>query len=292
MDWFWIAFVSAILSAVAAVMQKKALQDLDPLRFSVLVSAFTTVLSVPFLSAVDPGCIENLSLLVLFGKSLLNAAAFFCIMTALKHLDISRALPVMAISPMIIAILAFILLGESLSTLEFAGVILISAGTYSLELKKSESYLHPFRVLTGSKYHKYLLAALALISVSSVIDKVLLSKFKLPPVTFLVFQNLFFFIIFTAIFIVTRRSELSSLFSNRRDTVVLLILIASATVLYRWTQFEATKIAPVGLVISVKRLSVLFASVAGSRIFKEEDFVRRIIATVLIVGGAMLIMRD
>jgi drug/metabolite transporter (DMT)-like permease len=195
----------------------------------------------------------------------------------------------MAISPMVIAVLAFIFLGESLKPLEVAGIVLISIGTYSLELKKGEGVLYPFSVLAGSKHHRYLLAALALISISSVIDKALLTNFKLPPITFLVFQNFFFFVIFFVIALITGRGKS---FAVNKNVLILIVIIAVLTVLYRWSQIEATKIAPVGLVISVKRLSVLFASIAGAQLFKEGDYVRRAIATVLIVGGAMMIFRD
>ncbi len=293
MDWFWIAFISAVLSAAAAIMQKKVLMSIDPLNFSFLISALTAIFSLPFVYTINFATLSNLSLAVLFGKSVLNALAFLCIMTALKHLEISRALPVMAISPMVIAILAFVFLGESLKPLEVAGIILISIGTYSLELKKGEGALHPFKVLSGSKYHRLLLTALALISISSVIDKALLSNFKLPPMTFLVFQNFFFLIIFFVITIVYRRGKISGgSFSLEKKLVILLIAIALVTVLYRWAQFEATKIAPVGLVISVKRISVLIASIAGARLFKEGDYTRRAVAALLIVGGAMMIFRD
>lgn len=291
MNWFWIALASAVFSAGAAVTQKRVLRDTDPLSFSLVVSGITAVLSLAFLPQLNPESIKTSSMLILFGKSVMNALAFLCIMTALKHLDISRALPVMAVSPMIIALLAFLILGESLTLAETAGIFLISAGTYALELKKGEDATYPLRVLAGSKYHKYLFAALALISLSSVIDKALLTNFKMPPVTFLIFQNFFFFIIFTVIFLF-RREKGSFGFLRNRNLLILLLVIAALTVLYRWTQIEATKIAPVGLVISVKRLSVLFASIAGSRLFKEENFTRRIIATCLIVGGAMMILRD
>lgn len=290
-NWFWIALASAVFSAGAAVTQKRVLRDTDPLSFSLVVSGVTAVLSLAFLPQLNPESIKTASMLILFGKSVMNALAFLCIMTALKHLDISRALPVMAVSPMIIALLALLILGESLTAAETAGIFLITAGTYSLELKKGEDASYPFRVLAGSKYHKYLITALALISISSVIDKALLSNFKMPPVTFLIFQNFFFFIIFSVIILI-RREKGSFGFLRNRDLLILVIVIAALTVLYRWTQIEATKIAPVGLVISVKRLSVLFASIAGSRLFKEENFTRRIIATCLIVGGAMMILRD
>lgn len=291
MDWFGIALLSAVLSAIAAILQKRALNDMGQLEFSFLLSAAAAAFSLPFVFTDGFTVPGTAAMLVLAVKSVINAAAFLCIMTALRHLDISRALPIMAISPMIIALLAFVFLGEWLKPVEIAGMLLIAGGTYFLELKKGEGPLHPFRVLSGSKYHRYLFAALALISVSSVLDKAILSNFKVPPQTFLVFQNLFFFVIFF-VMVVAIKGRGNLTFDISKKVLLIILIAAVITVLYRWSQFEATKIAPVGLVISVKRLSVLFASIAGARIFREGSYLQRGIAVAMIVAGAMLIWRD
>ena len=47
-----------------------------------------------------------------------------------------------------------------------------------------------------------------------------------------------------------------------------------------------------GIVISLKRLSVLFAVLIGARIFKEESYLKKIFVTILIVAGAMMIYED
>lgn len=291
MEWYWLALSSALLSAFAAIMQKKALGKISALNFTVIVSLFIALISTFLIGKVDLSAAGSYSILVLFGKSIINATAFLLIMVALKNLDISRALPVLAASPMTVALLAFIFLGESLSLSEVMGMLLIVSGTYILELKRNENILAPFRVFIDSKYHRIILSALGLMSLSAILDKLLLTSFKLPPLTFLVIQNYFFLIIFLIFrMLYNLKNNNEKLFNGvSKNILLIIILIAIATIGYRWTQIEATKLGPVGLVIAVKRLSVLFAVVIGAKLFKEENYLRKVIATITIVAGALLI---
>ncbi len=291
MEWYWLALSSALLSAFAAILQKKALNEINALNFTVIVSVFVALFSTFLIGKVDLSTAGSYSMLVLFGKSIINATAFLCIMIALKNLEISRALPVLAASPMAVALLAFILLGESLSLTEVLGMVLIVLGTYILELKKNENIIAPFRVFVESKYHRIILIALGLMSLSAILDKLLLTSFKLPPLTFLVMQNYFFLIIFLLYrFLSGLKNRNEKLFKGvSKNILIIIVLIAIATIGYRWTQIEATKLGPVGLVIAVKRLSVLFAVVIGAKLFKEENYLRKVLATLTIVAGALLI---
>jgi uncharacterized membrane protein len=291
MEWYWLALSSALLSAFAAILQKKALNEINALNFTVIVSVFVALFSTFLIGKVDLSVSGSYSILVLFGKSIINATAFLCIMIALKNLEISRALPVLAASPMAVALLAFILLGESLSLTEVLGMVLIVLGTYILELKKNENIIAPFRVFVESKYHRIILIALGLMSLSAILDKLLLTSFKLPPLTFLVMQNYFFLIIFLLYrFLSGLKNRNEKLFKGvSKNILIIIVLIAIATIGYRWTQIEATKLGPVGLVIAVKRLSVLFAVVIGAKLFKEENYLRKVLATLTIVAGALLI---
>lgn len=292
MDWFWLAIISALLSAFAAITQKKVLFKLSALDFSLIVSFLILIISIPLFSYVNFSALSSTALIWLFVKAVINGLAFLCVMTALKNLEISRAIPIMGSSPVLVALLAFIFIGETLTGFETVGILLVVVGIYVLELKKQESYLTPFTIFIRSKYHKILLAALILISFSAMLDKFILKEFKLPPMTFLAFQHLFFFIIFLVIWISVNKSlNIKPVIQSAgKSTILLVLLIAFITIGYRWFQIEATILAPVGLVISLKRLSVLFAAVIGGKIFNDKDYFRKVIAAILIVAGAMFII--
>jgi uncharacterized membrane protein len=68
-----------------------------------------------------------------------------------------------------------------------------------------------------------------------------------------------------------------------------LLFIAILTVAYRYTEILAIKIAPVALVLSVKRISIFIAVIIGGKIFKEKELIKKVIAAALILGGSFLI---
>jgi uncharacterized membrane protein len=70
------------------------------------------------------------------------------------------------------------------------------------------------------------------------------------------------------------------------------VTVAFLTVAYRFTQLEATKFAPVALVLAVKRTSILFASFYGGKIFSDERLAQKLIAGAVIVGAGFIILRN
>ena len=195
MTWFAVALISALLSAFAAITQKKVLFNLGALEFSFLLSIANLVFSIPFFFFIDYNTINILNLSILLAKSVIGVAAFLCVMIALKNLEISNALPLLALTPGFVAVFAFLLLGESLKTVEVIGLMFLIVGTFILESKNLKEFVFPFNVFLKSKYHRYIILALFLFTASSILDKLLLIKLNLSPISLTAFQHIYFAII-------------------------------------------------------------------------------------------------
>ncbi len=311
MSWILLSLISAVFSAAAAISQKKVLQSLPALHFSLLVSLLTLVFCIPFLFGIDFDKISSISVYVLFGKTILTALAFWLVMLSIQKLQISLALPLMVLTPGLVAIFGFFLLGESLLWFQIFGMILLVIGTYILELEKNTKFYTPFLNLLKSPHHGYILGALILFTTTSILDAALLKKFKLHPYSMTVLQQAFSVIIFGLILIIeslrkrnvlqadmTENLEKAIASQNNLWTIlkkhwIWLTWIAFFTIVYRYTQIEATKLAPaVALVLSLKRVSVFFSAVIGGKIFREQNLPQRIIAVIIMLIGATLIMKD
>lgn len=293
MTWFYLALISAIFSALAAVSEKKVLFKLDALDFSFFVSIITLFFSIPFFFDAPMDMSLSTPLIILFAKAILSALAFLCVMLAIKNLEISEALPLLALSPGLVAILGVLLIQDTLVLNEWIGLFLMLLGTYILELRKDDqSIFDPFKSLMRFNKYKYVFFALILFSITSLIDRVLLKDFKLPPFTFMAYQQLFFALIFTTL-ILFRNKRITAVFKTlNRNIIYLIIIISVFTVVYRYTQIEATKIAAVALVLSVKRLSVLMAILIGGKLFKESNVLKRAIAAVIILTGLIILVNN
>lgn len=290
MEWFFLAFISALLSAAAAVSQKKVLFELDALNFSFVLSILNMVFSLVFFFFVDFSTITLSSILVLYGKTVLGALAFYCVMMAIKNMEISGALPLLILTPGFVAFFAFIILGEALSAAEIAGMIALLIGTYIIEAHKSKDIFSPFKVFIKSKFHHYIISALLLFTATSIIDKILLKNYSLHPYALMGFQQLFLAFNFLVILLILKRPILQTIKLTLKKNYSWIILISIVTIGYRYTQIEAIKLAPVALVLSVKRFSVLFATILGGQLFKEQNLVRKVIATIILIAGAILIL--
>lgn len=292
MTWFIIAFASALLSASAAITQKKVLYNLNALKFSFLLSLVNLLFSIPFFFFIDYTTINSTNLSILLIKSVIGVAAFYCVMLSLKNLEISNALPLLALTPGFVAIFAFILLGETLRMIEIVGLIFLIAGTYILENKNTNVFHFPFTVFYKSKYHRFILIALLLLTASSILDKLLLVKLNLSPISLTAFQHIFFAALFSIAYLFFRSKEPSDSISVKKSNFGWIVLISLFTIGYRFAQIVAVSMASVALVLAIKRTSVFWATLIGGKIFNDEDLLKRSIAAILILIGAILILRE
>lgn len=290
MHWFFFAITSAVLSSVAAITQKKALVKMNALEFSFHLSWVNLIFCLPFLFDPGFGEINSHQALIMFIKTMLQALAFWCVMLSLKNLEISSALPLLALTPGFVAIFAFIFIGEKLTTLQTLGLTLLLLGSYFIEMKSLDKAIEPFRVFFKTKKYIYVAAALAFFTVSTILDKYLLKDQKMETSSFMLLQHLFFLVDFLVLMLVTRSSFSLPKKPDFRYVALLVLLTAFMTIGYRYTQIIAFTLAPVALVIAVKRISVFFASVAGGKIFNEGGLLKKGLAALVIVGGTLLML--
>lgn len=287
--WQLLAFTSALFSALAAVFEKKALLKSDPLVFSLILSALTMFFTLPFLLYADLNALEFATVAVLFGKSVLGAFAFLLVMHGLKRLDISASLPLLVLTPGFVAVFAFVLLNESLSLYDILGMVLLLGGTYVLQLRKGHSLLEPFRFAQRNKAYLYIMGAILLFTTTSILDKALLSSFRLQPEAFLPLQQVFYTFVFVLVFLF-RKNKPDDIKIQLQSTWKWILLVAVFAVIYRYSHILAVKGGPVALVLSIKRTSVFFATIIGGTLFLERNLLKRSIAVLIMIAGAILII--
>jgi drug/metabolite transporter (DMT)-like permease len=291
MIWFVLATCSALLSASSAVIQKKILFRLTALEFSFLVSAIilTVSLFVPF--SVDVASIPSSALTILLGKSILGGMAFLLVMMSLQHNQISSALPLLGITPGVTALLALMLLGESLRPWEWVGIGLMMAGTYTLERRPGQKTYQAFKVIFTNKNFYYMYGAVGLFAVSSVADRMLVSGYRIDPLVVLFYQHIVYCTLF-GLQLLFRKYSFSTLLIKGKGQFSLILAAALLTIGYRFTQLEATKLAPVALVLALKRTSILYATFFGGKLFSDDRLREKLLGALLIVVSGFIILRN
>lgn len=291
MTWFVLATCSALLSAASAVIQKRILFRLNALEFSFSVSLVLVLISSFIPLAADIASVSIPTLSIIAGKSILGATAFLLVMLSLQHNQISSALPLLGLTPAATAILSLLILGEGLKQWEWAGIGLMIAGSYLLERTGSGNFFQPIVRVVSSKKYYYVFGAVGLFAVSSVFDRLLVGGMKTDPLVVLFYQHVVYVVAFAAALLL-RQTSFREILLKGTDQALLILSVAALTLAYRFTQLEATALAPVALVLAVKRTSILYASFFGGRLFSEDRLKMKLAGALLIVAAGFIILRN
>jgi len=289
MIWYVYALIAAGLVSVAAITQKKILFKTHAMEFSANLALTNLLLSLPLFFFVDWSILSwalGFNMLIV---SILAMTAFLYISKAVRHMEVSAASPLLVISPAITATLAFIFLGEALSLQQIFGILGLIVGAYILETKSHTSLLEPFRVFRTSKYIHYIFFALILYGFSSMLDRFVLTKYAVEPIQYLIMVQLFIAIGFFAL-ITVLHGGVADIRKSFKKTGWWIVLVSLFTIGYRWCQLQAVQIAYVGLVIAIKRLSTLITVIVGGELFHEHQLLRKIIASIVMLGCIALII--
>lgn len=106
------------------------------------------------------------------------------------------------------------------------------------------------------------------------------------------FQHVYFAILFGLVFFIFSKKVETTNQLITKSNLIWVALISVLTIGYRFTQVAAVGMASVALVLAIKRTSVFWATIIGGRIFNDKDLLKRSLAAILIVIGAILILRD
>ncbi len=90
-------------------------------NFRLVLSFFNFLLLIPFIYKVDFHIPGNLYIL-LFASSCLQTIAFLFMMKAAKHWEISLISPLLNLSVVVTAVLAFFIIGERLTFTKMSGI--------------------------------------------------------------------------------------------------------------------------------------------------------------------------
>ena len=287
--WFVLALISAVFSGAAALVEKYAVKRWPVFWVTFLMSIFNLVLVIPVWFSLPDRQLTPYIYGLVAAKSLLQAGSFYCIMKAFEVAEISATLPLMALTPALVGVVSWPLFGDRLGMIAIGGIGLTMVGTYILQLQAKQRFFDPWISLFKTKSSLLMVTALTLSASTSLIDKMALSRAKLEPWRYLILEAFFQLFVYGFIWWWSKRKQAQKSLSSWKMLIVSALVLSLCTIAWRYTQFSAVKLAPVAMVVSVKRLSILFAALFGGLLFKESHLVRRLIAVGLLLWGASML---
>ena len=139
-NWFFWALLSAVFAALTAIFAKIGLEGVDSDLATLIRTAVIMFCLAAFVYYAgkwsDPFELSHRTWLFLVLSGLATGASWVCYFRALKIGDASKVAPVDKLSLLLVAVFAFLFLGERPSGREWAGILMVGAGVLVLALKR------------------------------------------------------------------------------------------------------------------------------------------------------------
>lgn len=285
MQWYIFAILAAVLTAASTIVEKKTLLKEHAMEFSAVLAIFNFLIALVLLPFINLNFSLNM-LALIYIASVLATIAFLFVAKAVRHMDISIISPLLAFDPAVVVVLAFFILGERITYLQLSGILLLIVGSYVLEAENynmKKIFTRKFK----SNYFYYIILALTLYGFCSILDKFILNT--VSPLTFILIIHFFIalnFIVLISIF----HNGFEGIKHGIKSAGKWIFFVAILVTSYRLLQVQAISMTYVSLVIPIKRMSNLFATVVGGKIFHEKNLAKRTIACIIMLVGAFLVI--
>lgn len=216
-------------------------------------------------------------LLVVFGLTF--------VFSALKSGDLSLAYPMQAFTPLFLLITSFFVLNELPSLAGLGGMIILVSGLYILNSNgTSKGIFDPFKEVFRKKEVYYMLIAAFIFSMTISLDKLIV--LNSDPI----FGAAISCLLIGIIFLVKSRIDLTGKLETYKKYIPTFIFAGIILSLEAITINIAFTMQIAPYVIAIKRSSILFAVLYGTFILQEKYRVRRIIGSIIMVLGTILII--
>ena len=247
-----------------------------------------TALALPVLAATLRGALGAAFWANMIAAVVLAVAGYLFLWYALRSTDLSVLGPINAYKAVLGLLLAVVLLGEVPTAFGLTGVVLIVAGSYFVvDRVPGQAHTRAFRQFTREPGVQLRFAALICSATESIFLKraLLLSS---PVTTFLLWTILCFLI--AAIGTTLGRRGVATEMTRLRIEWRSYLGLAVTTGLMQLTTLLTFERLQVGYSLALFQLSTLVTVYLGHRYFQERNIRRRLLGSLVMVIGAMLIV--
>ncbi|MDI6889807.1 MAG: DMT family transporter [Thermodesulfovibrionales bacterium] len=290
MDYSWVllSLISAFTLATSDALTKKALTSSN----EYIVAWLRLIFSLPLLFVIFlfiPVPELDRAFYTAFLLALpLEILSIVLYIKALRLSPLSLTLPFLALTPVFLIFVSYAILGEKVSLWGGAGILLIAAGSYTLNISKiKEGIFEPLRAITKEKGSVLMIGVALIYSFTSSLGKMAIEHSS--PLFFGVtyFTVLAFF--FTPVALSKGREGIGGSW-GRQSLPHALLLPGIFYSLMVVSHMIAMSLAKVAYVISVKRMSLIIGVLFGYLFFKEKNIRERLFGTMLMFIGFVMVV--
>ena len=286
MHWLPLTLICAFSLATADAVTKGWLQGLAARDLAVIRFGLAGMVTLPLLLLNPPGWPDVAFWGWIAWLIPLELLALLLYMQAIRDHPLSLTLPYLAFTPVFVTLTGWLVLGESLSTAGFAGVLLVVAGSWLLHFTDwtrrglRDAVTAPVRH-PGSRR---MLAVALLYALTSVGGKGAMRY--MPPEQF---GPLYIFMVgIGAILLFNGWERAPRVLKQRPWPAVAAALLMGIMIV---THFLALQQIETAYMIAVKRISLIFGIAYGAILFGESQPGPRLAAGAIMLTGVAIILQ-
>lgn len=288
--WFGLAFLSAVLYAFRGVLEKLLVARVNRYVLGLGVRLFALpFFFIPFI--VNPDLfISPLDLSVEFWVAVLVVSLVgtpletYFYYKSIKDEEISLALPILSLTPVLTIFFGMIFLQEFPSIVGALGVVAILFGVYALKIGHARhGLLEPVFHLARNKSLRLMAIVALSLAIGAVLDKIGVTNAN--AYMYALFNYLLVSMTLFGFAFVKAKPHLGQLKTHARDFTILGLVVAGYTLLY----LLALEVGNTAYVVAIRNASLLISIVLGVFWLKEKDLRTKMFAGSIIVVGLILI---
>ena len=282
--WILLAFASALFAGVTSILAKCGIRKTDSnvataiRTIVVLLFAWTMVFIVGSQKTISQ--ISPKSLLFLILSGLATGASWLCYFRALQLGDVNKVVPIDKSSTVLTILLALIFLGEGITWLKGAAVVLIAVGTF-LMIQKKES---------GGEKSKawfiYAVLSAVFASLTSILAKVGIEGVESNLAT-AIRTGVVLLMSWVVVFVTKKQGTVREIPKKELGFICLSGLATGASWL---CYYKALQDGLASVVVPIDKLSILVTIAFSYFVFKEKLGKKALLGLALIVAGTLLML--
>ena len=285
--WIAFAFLSAFFAGITSILAKCGIKKTDSnvataiRTVVVLIFSWIMVFIVGSQDTISQIGLKALVFLMLSG--LATGASWLCYFHALQKGDINKVVPIDKSSTILTIILALIFLGEGITPLKGAAVVMIGAGTF-LMIKKKKAVPEPEKKKGSWLIYAVLSAFFA--AVTSILGKIGIDGVESNLGT-AIRTCVVLVMAWVVVFASGKRSEVLSVPKKELTYICLSGLATGASWL---CYYKALKDGLASVVVPIDKLSILVTVAFSYVVFGEKLDKKSFAGLVLIVFGTLVMI--
>jgi len=273
-----LVLTAAVLHAVWNLLSKKA-GGKAPFIWLMYIASTVLYLPVMFYELMQGHVAWSQPLLWLsLGSAALHTGYYLVLQKGYRSADLSVVYPLArGTGPLFSSVAAILFLHEQLKLKASIGLLLILIGVFiitGLSLRKENNA----KIMTGVFWGTLTGLFIALYTFN---DAVAIKTYAISPIVVTFVSNMFSMVLLITL-VVTQKVEIKREVRRHKWTIIAIGLLSPAAYIL---VLEALKYAPLTVVAPARETSILLGVFMGSRVLNEDDSRRRLIASVLILGG-------